>query len=44
MSLKLVITGASGHIGTHVCQRIGNHAHVVALVGSAEGRERASCR
>lgn len=41
MSLKLVITGASGHIGTHVCQWIGNHAHVVALVGSAEGREKA---
>ena len=41
MSLKLVITGASGRIGTQVCQRIGNQAHVVALVGSAEGREKA---
>ena len=41
MSLKLVITGASGHIGTRVCQLIGDQAHIVALVGSAEGREKA---
>lgn len=41
MNVKLVITGASGHIGTQVCQQIGDQAHVVALVGSAEGREKA---
>jgi uncharacterized protein YbjT (DUF2867 family) len=41
MSLKIVITGASGHIGTQVCQQIGNQAHVVALVGSTEGRKKA---
>lgn len=41
MSFKVVITGASGHIGTQVCQLIGNKAHIVALVGSEEGREKA---
>ena len=41
MSLKIVITGASGHIGTRVCKLIGDKAHVVALVGSADGREKA---
>lgn len=41
MSLKIVITGASGHIGARVCKLIGDEAHVVALVGSPEGREKA---
>ncbi|WP_439029071.1 NAD(P)H-binding protein [Gordonia terrae] len=41
MSLKIVITGASGHIGARVCQRIGNENHVVALVGSPQGGEKA---
>lgn len=41
MRLKIVITGASGHIGTRVCQLIGNQAHIVALVGSEEGQEKA---
>lgn len=41
MSLKLVITGASGHIGAQVCQLIGTKAHIVALVGSTQGREKA---
>jgi uncharacterized protein YbjT (DUF2867 family) len=40
MGLKVVITGASGHIGTRVCQLIGDQAHIVALVGSAQGREK----
>lgn len=41
MKAKVVITGASGHIGTRVLQRIGDQVHVVALVGSVEGREKA---
>lgn len=41
MNRKIVITGASGHIGARVCKLIGDKAHVVALVGSAEGREKA---
>lgn len=41
MTIKIVITGASGHIGTRVCQRIGDQAHIVALVGSAHGQEKA---
>lgn len=41
MSLKLVITGASGHIGTRLSQLLGDQAHIVALVGSTEGREKA---
>lgn len=39
--IKIVITGASGHIGARVCQLIGDQAHIVALVGSAEGEEKA---
>jgi NAD(P)H dehydrogenase (quinone) len=41
MSLKIVITGASGHIGARVCKLIADKAHVIALAGSEEGREKA---
>ena len=37
MSLKIAITGASGHIGARVCKLIGDRAHVIALVGSEKG-------
>jgi NAD(P)H dehydrogenase (quinone) len=41
MKRKIVITGASGHIGGRVCQLVGNQAHIIALVGSEEGQEKA---
>jgi NAD(P)H dehydrogenase (quinone) len=41
VSSRIVITGASGHIGARVCQLIGDQAHIVALVGSVEGQHKA---